>query len=264
MPKVAHRRMSRPMLIAGMLPLAVILGTGVASASPGDLVLAPVDAAQAPAVPPLAVDWQTLAHDVQGLIPFPVPLPLPPADGPVVQDNSTAGPQNAPVDASAPAVTADAPPADTAAALPVEPAAATPAPVADALPVDDQHPVETFCEQVPADPDRCAATVVDAGVGAAIGAGIGAAVSAPLAIPAAALGAAAGFVVGLPFLPTGVVVGPLVGAAVGAAIVAGPAAALGGALGGAVGAIVGLTAPLPPKPAPTDAPVPADALVPAA
>ncbi|MDN2501865.1 hypothetical protein FHY52_35010, partial [Nocardia nova] len=70
----------------------------MATASPGDLVLTPADAAQAPAVPPLAVDWQTLAHDVQGLIPFPVPLPLPPADGPVVQDNSAAAPQNGPGD----------------------------------------------------------------------------------------------------------------------------------------------------------------------
>ncbi|MFF0457612.1 hypothetical protein [Nocardia africana] len=260
--------MSRPLLIASMLPLAVFLGTGVAAASPGDLVLTPADAAQAPAVPPLAVDWQTVAHDVQGLLPF--PLPLPPTEGPVVQDNSAVAPQNAPVDAGwAPAVTADGPPVATAAAttpdaVPVAPAAASPASIADVLPVDDQHPVETFCEQVPADPDRCAATVVDAGVGAAIGAGIGAAVSAPLAIPAAALGAAAGFVVGIPFLPTGLVAGPLIGAAVGAAIVAAPAAALGAALGAAVGTIVGITAPVPPKAAPADAPGATDASGPAA
>lgn len=263
MPETGHRRMSRPLLIASMLPLAVFLSTGVATASPGDLVLTPADAAQAPAVPPLAVDWQTLGHDVQGLIPF--PLPLPPADVPVVQGNSAVVPQNAPGDDGSPrAATADVPSVATAAAAVTAPApadttAASPAPIADALPVEDQHPIETFCEQVPADPDRCAATVVDAGVGAAIGAGIGAAVSAPLAIPAAALGAAAGFVVGIPFLPTGLVAGPLIGAAVGAAVVAAPAAALGGALGAAVGAVVGITAPLPPKATPTDAPIPADA-----
>lgn len=246
MPDAGHRRMSRSMLIAGMLPIAVFLGAGVATASPADIVLSPADAPQSPVMPSPALDWQSIARDVQGLLPFPLPLPAPPADGVAVPRNSPAE------DGPAPAEPVDVPSAEAVTAPPAE--------AVDAPPAVDQHPVEAFCAQVPADPDRCAATVVDAGVGAAIGAGIGAAVSAPLAIPAGMLGAAAGFVVGLPFLPTGVVVGPLLGAAVGVAVVAGPAAALGGALGAAVGTIVGITAPVPPTAGPigaTDAPTPA-------
>jgi hypothetical protein len=110
---------------------------------------------------------------------------------------------------------------------------------------DPTHPVQAVCQYVPADPTRCTAAVVDAGVGAAIGAGIGAGLTIPLAIPAALAGAIAGGIVGFPFLPIGLVVGPLLGAAVGVAVVAAPAALLGGALGASVGAIVGLTAPFP-------------------
>ncbi len=115
------------------------------------------------------------------------------------------------------------------------------------IPDPTTQPVQAFCTYIPADPVRCSATVVDAGVGAAIGAGIAAGLSIPLAIPAAAVGAVAGFVAGIPFLPTGLVVGPLLGAAVGAAVVAGPAAVLGGAIGASIGTIVGITAPLPAK-----------------
>ncbi len=239
MPEAGHRRMSRPILIAGMLPLAVLLGTGVATASPIDSVLSPADAAQAPAMPPPALDWQSLAHDVQGLLPFPLPLPLPPAEAPVAPQNPPAA--EIPVTPDNSFAYGAFAPQNSVAGDSSSPASG---PV-DAVPAEVQHPIEEFCEQVPAEPGRCAATVVDAGVGAAIGAGIGAAVSAPLAIPAAMAGAVAGFVVGLPFLPTGVVVGPLLGAAVGAAVVAGPAAALGGALGAAIGTIVGITSPLP-------------------
>ncbi|MFD0360314.1 hypothetical protein ACFQZZ_02495 [Nocardia sp. GCM10030253] len=210
-----------------MLPLAVVLGTGVANASPGDT-------AQAPAMPPTTTDWLVLTHNEQGQGPFPLPALLSllgqsPVDiGPLVdthRGDRAVGPANPlAADSRTRVETVDAP---------------------DSPPAVDPEPIQAFCQHVPVDPRRCSVTAVDAGVGAAIGAGIAAGMSAPVAIAAALVGAGVGFVVGIPFLPTGLVVGPLVGAAVGVAVVAGPAALLGGAFGAAVGVIVGITTPLP-------------------
>ncbi|MEV4128620.1 hypothetical protein [Nocardia sp. NPDC049707] len=202
----AERWRSRPMLIASMLPLALVLGTGVAAASPDDT-------AQAPAM--VAALGQSLADTA------------PPGDiAPLVDmrrgDRALLPMNRLAADRWTRIRTVDAP------------AAA------------DQRPIEAFCEQFPVDPRRCSDTAVDAGVGAIIGAGIGAGVSAPVAIAAGMVGAAAGFVVGIPFMPTGLVVGPLLGAAVGVAVVAGPAALLGGAFGASLGTILGTsTTPLP-------------------
>ncbi|MFE3103401.1 hypothetical protein [Nocardia tengchongensis] len=174
-------------MITGILPVAVVFGTGIASAAPGDN-------APPPAALPAPPDWLSTGQ-------FP---------GQDVVATATQA-------------------------------------LADRVdePLFDPNLVQNFCAGIPADPQRCSTTVVDAGVGAAIGAGIGAGVSAPVAIAAGVVGAVAGFVVGIPFLPTGLVIGPLLGAAVGVAVIAGPAALLGGALGASVGAIVGLTSPLP-------------------
>lgn len=228
--------LSRPLLIAGILPVAVILGTGVAAASPDGTAPPP------PTLPTLA-DWLSLSR-------FPLtqdPLALPAELTSLGQSLLGIAPavDTGRGDGAADSANRDPNPlaADSwTGAQPVD----TPTPVID------QQPVETFCGYIPADAQRCSVTVVDAGVGAAIGAGIGAGLSAPLAIGAGLAGAAAGFVVGIPFLPTGLVVGPLLGAAVGVAVVAGPAALLGGAVGAAVGAIVGLTTPLTPVGGPID------------
>lgn len=229
----AGRWRSRPMLIASILPLAVVLGTGVAGASPEGT-------AQGSATPPTTTDWLSLTQHHQGQLPFPLPplfaaLGQSPADIAPLPDiapsadirrgDRAVGPMNRlGADRWTGVETADAP---------------------DAPPAVDQASIQAFCDQVPVDPHICTDTAVDAGVGAAIGAGIGAGVSAPVAIAAGMVGAGVGFVAGIPFLPTGLVVGPLLGAAVGVAIVAGPAALLGGALGASLGAIVGITTPRP-------------------
>ncbi|WP_327093734.1 hypothetical protein OIE68_26220 [Nocardia vinacea] len=210
-----------------MLPLAVVLGTGVANASPDDTALAP-------AIPSTTADWLSLTQHEPGHGPSPLPSLfallgrspvdlVPPLDS--RRGDRAVGPANPLVaDSWTRVETVDAP---------------------ETPPAVDQQPIQAFCERVPVDPDRCTVTAVDAGVGAAIGAGIAAGVSAPVAIAAGMVGAAAGFVAGIPFMPTGLVVGPLLGAAVGVAVVAGPAALLGAALGASVGAIVGITTPLP-------------------
>lgn len=205
MPQARHWRGSRPMLIAGMLPLAVVLGSGVANASPDA-------AAPAPATSPMTTDWLSLIHRERGQPPFPLPT-----DRAVGQASSLTV-------ASRPQVETNAPASPSA---------------------EYQEPIQAFCRHVPVDPRRCTATAVDAGAGAAIGAGIALGVVAPVAIAAGTVAAVAGFVAGIPFLPTGLVVGPLAGAAVGVAVIAGPAALLGGAFGAAVGAITGITTPLP-------------------
>jgi hypothetical protein len=221
MPEAGRWCRSRPMLIASMLPIAVVLGTGVANALPDDI-------AQAPTTPPKAADWLSLSQYEQGQGTFPLATQL------ALLGQSPVG-----TDRGARAVG----PANPLAAdswTRVEMVAAP-----DSPPAVDQEPIQAFCEHVPVDPRTCTITAVDAGVGAAIGAGIGAGVATPVAIGAGMVGAAAGFVAGIPFLPTGLVVGPLLGAAVGVAVVAIPAALLGGALGASVGAIVGITTPLP-------------------
>lgn len=227
MPEAGRWRGSRPILIASMLPVAVVLGTGVANASPDDT-------AQAPAIPSTTANWLSMTPHEQGQDPFLLPTLFallgrlevdvaPPLDG--RSGDRAVGPANPLVADSWTRVEAVAAP--------------------DAPPAVDQQPIQAFCERIPVDPGRCTVTAVDAGVGAVIGAGIAAGVSAPVAIAAGMVGAAAGFVAGIPFLPTGLVVGPLLGAAVGVAVVAGPAALLGGALGASLGAIVGITTPLP-------------------
>ncbi len=55
MSEASRRHRSRPILIASMLPLAVLLGTGAANASPDD-------ATQAPAAPPITTDWLAPTH----------------------------------------------------------------------------------------------------------------------------------------------------------------------------------------------------------
>ncbi|MCP2318015.1 hypothetical protein APR12_003368 [Nocardia amikacinitolerans] len=212
----AGRRRSRAMVIASMLPLAVLLGTGVANASPDAT-------AQTPATPP--------THHEPGREPLPsqsliVLLTQPPADTDPATDTRRGdiGTANPLADSRTRIETIDAP---------------------DAPPAVKEEQLQAFCAQIPVDPQRCTVTTVDAGVGAAIGAGIAAGLSAPVAVAAAMAGAAAGFIVGIPFLPTGLVVGPLLGAAVGATVVAVPAAVLGGALGASIGALVGITKPLP-------------------
>lgn len=204
----AGRWRSRPMLIASMLPLAVLLGTGVANASPDDT----------PVTSPTRLE--------QGLLP-PQAVLVPVAESPV--------------DTAAAADTrGDRRPAHPVADSPTETVTAP-----DAPPTVSQEQLEAFCAQIPVDPRQCTVAAVDAGVGAAIGAGIAAGLSAPVAIAAALAGAAAGFIVGIPFLPTGLVVGPLLGAALGVTIVAIPAALLGGALGASIGALLGINTPLP-------------------
>lgn len=234
MPEASRWCRSRPLLIASFLPVAVILGTGVAAASPDGT-------APPPAALPATADWLSLRQFARGQDPFALPTEL----APLVQlpvglvpavDMSSGDPAVGAANLLAAAGWTGFENVDAA----------------DSMPTVDQQPVQTFCAYLPVDPQRCSVAVVDAGVGAAIGAGLGAGVSAPVAIGAGLVGAAAGFVVGIPFLPTGLVVGPLLGAAVGVAVVAGPAALLGGALGASVGAILGLASPLPPPGGPTD------------
>ncbi|MEU6585595.1 hypothetical protein [Nocardia sp. NPDC046763] len=219
---------SRSILIASMLPVAVILGTGVVSASPGEA--APVFAGS-----PTTADWLSLSQHEQGSGPFAVPTDL------ALLDQSPVG---------------IAPPVDTRrddrAVGPANPLAAdswTGVEKADAPdllpPTVDQQPIQDFCASIPGDPRRCTVTVTDTGVGAAIGAGIAVAAVSPAVIASGIVGAVAGFVSGIPFLPAGLVVLPVVGAAIGVGFVAGPAALVGGAVGALVGAIVGLATPLP-------------------
>ncbi|MGF6880500.1 hypothetical protein ABIA39_000381 [Nocardia sp. GAS34] len=261
--ETGHRRVSGSMLVASVLPLAVVLGTGHTNASP-------VDAAWAPAAPPTTASPTPVFplsspsilapddHPLAGIVP---PITLPSVVPPVALPNIA--PSIALPTIALPVVPPSIVPPSImrAVAPPTGPAtvggrrggqAGTVGPhavvIPQSIPADSPgltHPVQTICQYIPADPTRCTATVVDAGVGAAIGAGIGAGLSIPLAIPAALVGAVAGGIVGIPFLPTGVVVGPLLGAAVGVAVVAAPAALLGAALGASVGTIVGVTAPLP-------------------
>ncbi|MTE17477.1 hypothetical protein [Nocardia aurantiaca] len=231
MSEAGRWRRSRSVLIASMLPVAVMLGTGVADASPDDT-------APAPAAPPKTADWLSLRQYKHGQAHFRLPIELallggtpvgiaPPVD--TRRGDRAAGPANPLADDGWTGVervdAADSP---------------------DSPPVVDQKPIQAFCENIPVDPRRCTVTVLDAGVGATVGAGIAAAATVPFAVGVGIFGAIIGLVAGAPFVPTGLVVGPLVGAAVGAGVVAGPAALLGGALGASIGAIVGLTAPLPP------------------
>lgn len=231
----AGRRRSRPMLIASMLPLAVLLGTGVANASP-------YDAAHAPATPPTTAERLLPTRHEPGQDSSPSPTLL------VLVGQS-------PVDTAS---AADTRRVEVALAKAVADGRTGIVTVAgpDSPPLVDQRQIEEFCAQIPIDPRRCTVIAVEAGVGAAsgaaIGAGIAAGVSAPVAVAAALAGAAAGFLVGIPFLPTGLVVGPLLGAAVGATVVAIPAALLGGALGASIGALVGFTTPLPQEGARTE------------
>ncbi|MFQ6325807.1 hypothetical protein ACLMAL_06665 [Nocardia sp. CWNU-33] len=202
-----------------MLPIAVVLGTGVANAFLDDT-------AQAPATPPTTADWLSLTPPLgQSAADIVSPPDTRRGDRIVSPANPLAAGNWTRL------VTVDAP---------------------DSAPAVNQEPIQAFCEHVPVDPRRCTITAVDASVGAAIGAGIGAGVVAPVAIAAGMVGAGAGFVAGIPFMPTGLVVGPLAGAAVGVAVVAGPAALLGGALGASVGTIVGITTPLPQEDGRTD------------
>ncbi|MCP2279491.1 hypothetical protein [Nocardia amikacinitolerans] len=207
MPEAGRR--SRPMVIASMLPLAVLLGTGVANASPDAT-------AQIPAAPP--------THHEHGRDPVPSQSLIVLLTQPTATDRGDIGAANPLADTRTRIETIAAP---------------------DVPPAVNQEQLQALCAQIPVDPQRCTVATVDAGVGAAIGAGIAAGLSAPVAVAAAMAGAAAGFIVGIPFLPTGLVVGPLLGAAVGATVVAVPAAVLGGALGASIGALVGITKPLP-------------------
>lgn len=221
MPEAGRWCRSRPILIASMLPIAVVLGTGVASASP-------YGTAQAPATPPTTADRLSLTRHEHGQDPFPSPTLL------ALLGQSPVGTHR--IDRVLGTVNPLAADSWTRIAA---------VDVPDAPPAVDQEPIQAFCEHVPVDPRRCSITAVDASVGAAIGAGLAAGVFAPVAVAAGAVGAAAGFVAGIPFMPTGLIAGPLLGAAVGAAAIAGPAAVLGGALGASVGVVVGITTPLP-------------------
>ncbi|MGW4741690.1 hypothetical protein [Nocardia xishanensis] len=216
-----------------MLPLAVLLGTGVANASPHN-------AAQAPATPPTTAERLSRHEQGQDSSPSPILLVLV-AQSPV---DTTSAADTGRVDGALAKAVADGRTGLVTVAGP------------DSPPLVDQRQIEEFCAQIPIDPRRCTVVAVEAGVGAAsgaaIGAGIAAGVSAPVAVAAALAGAAAGFLVGIPFLPTGLVVGPLLGAAVGATVVAIPAALLGGALGASIGALVGFTTPLPQEGARTE------------
>ncbi|MFJ9365969.1 hypothetical protein ACIRRA_16340 [Nocardia sp. NPDC101769] len=214
-----------------MLPVAVILGTGVVNASPGGA--APVLAGS-----PTTVDWLSPSQYEQGPGPFVLPTEL------ALLDQSPVGIAS-PVDTRR----------DDRAVGPANPLAADSWPGVEKVdapdllpPTVDPQPIQDFCAGIPGDPRRCAVTVTDAGVGAAIGAGIAVAAVSPVVIASGIVGAVAGFVSGIPFLPAGLVVLPVVGAAIGVGFVAGPAALVGGALGASVGAIVGLATPLPDNP----------------
>ncbi|MGY4099687.1 hypothetical protein ACW2Q0_09010 [Nocardia sp. R16R-3T] len=195
-----------------MLPFAVVLGTGVATAYPDET-------ARIPATPPLTAGWLP-QKPLSGRSPVGIAVPFGTQRG----DRAVGRGNPFAADSWSRAQAVDAP---------------------QAPPAVDQEPIQAFCAHIPVDPGRCTATAVDAGLGAAIGAGVAAGASAPVAITIGLVGAAAGFVAGIPFLPTGLVAGPLLGAAVGVAVVAVPAAILGGALGAAVGAIMGITTPGP-------------------